>query len=200
MECGYRKGRTSHIKPPMCWFINPCLLICGNLLWEMEGIMPYFGDVLNLGWNRSAGKSVAGKRRLLCFSVTSRAQWDGARGQSGTVYKELKQETKESSIFNYVSSEAHVHCLKRDFEIFVHIWTGTRGQFFSSFSSDLHPKQIWMGAPPELLRTWKKYFSLGLFLVKIHSSAMEQSYFLNKWNRQEVRLRFQTSFKLIYFW
>lgn len=56
---------------------------------------------------------MAGKRRLLCFSVRG----NGAREQTGTVYKELKQEMKKNSIFNYVSSEAHVHCLKADFEI-----------------------------------------------------------------------------------
>lgn len=46
-----------------------------------------------------------------------------------------------------------------------------------------------MGAPPELLRTWKKCFSLGLFLVKIHSSAMEQKYFFLSQNLETERRR-----------
>lgn len=73
----------------------------------------------------------------------------------------MKAKDEGRAVFLIVSSEAYVHCLKTDFEIWSVFELEQENSFFSSFGSDLHPKQIWMGAPPELLRTWRKCLSPG---------------------------------------
>lgn len=97
--------------------------MCSNL-WEstleMEGITPYFGAVLNLGWKRRKWWKVCNWEEEIASVSCGPSAVLGEmvqEGKNGTVYKELKREMKENSIFNYVSSEAHVHCLKTDFEI-----------------------------------------------------------------------------------
>lgn len=97
-----------------------CINLWASTL-EMEGITPYFGEVLNMGWNRRKWWKVCGWEEEIALvqchvdhqqcwvKWCKRAKWD--------CLQRIKTGDEENSIFNYVSSEAHVHCLKTDFEI-----------------------------------------------------------------------------------